>query len=401
MDRGECIRMQIHGNPSRYFEIFFSRLHCNAGFMSSVVDFKSTGYEPIRVIGHGRFGSVFLVRDSKKLECMFVCKVVFLDSLGDADRRLAEQEVSLLRTLDHRNIVKFHDCLRMAGGGSLGLLMEHCDGGDLRHAIKEQSKLGSFFPESQVMTWFGQILDGMRYIHACRIIHRDLKTSNIFLQGPPPYRCLIGDFGISRVLEETLSAAHTVIGTPYYLSPEVCKRDPYTYKSDMWSLGACLYELTMLRMAFKASNLLSLVTRIINEPFDPMDDAAGFSPDLCGLIERLLKKRPEERPSATQLVRETFVKKFLDDKDETDPKIFHPVELKRRPTLRGRPVSRRFTLSLPEEAAVVDSDDNAGFETVIEPEVESERPVSRQLLPVKPKPDLPPVTTPSPPPHRF
>ncbi len=317
--------------------------------MASVANFVQNGYEAVRVIGQGRFGSVFQVRSVSEIHRMSVCKVIHLESLGEIDRRLAEQEASVLRSLDHPTIVKFEDAFRMLSGTSLGLIMEYCDGGDLRHAIRLQSNESGYFPEQQILTWFTQIVEGLRYIHAHRIIHRDLKTSNIFLKGPPPYRCLIGDFGISRVLEETLSSAHTVIGTPYYLSPEVCKREPYTTKSDMWSLGACLYEMAMLKMAFKCSNLLSLVSRIIHEAYEPID-SNHFSTELICIVDRLLSKKPEERPAAAQLLRERYISQFSQEQAEEPPLIFAPVDIKRRPTLRSRAGSRqRITTVIPEE----------------------------------------------------
>ena len=317
--------------------------------MASVGDLKVHGYEEVRQIGQGRFGSVFQVRSSRELERMFVCKLIVLDPLGEADRHLAEQEANLLRTLDHRNIVRFEDLLRISSGNSLGLIMEYCDGGDLRHAVRLQAQEGVYFPEKQVMAWFTQILEGLRYVHAHRIIHRDLKTSNIFLKGPAPFRCLIGDFGISRVLEGTLSSAHTVIGTPYYLSPEVCKREAYTTKSDMWSLGAVLYEMAMLKMAFKCSSLLSLVSRIIHEAYEPVD-TKHFSAELTSLVAKLLKKNPDERPSAADLVRDPFIRQFAEDTEESDRQILGPVGVKRRPTLRSRAFARsKLSITIPEE----------------------------------------------------
>lgn len=268
------------------------------------------------------------------MEDMLVCKIVMLDSLCEKDRSLAEQEVGLLRSLDHKNIVRFHECLHMLSGSSLGLVMEYCHGGDLRHVIRDQAKTGHYFQESQIMTWFVQIVTGLRYLHSRRILHRDLKTSNIFLKGPAPYTCLIGDLGISRILEESLGAVQTVIGTPYYLSPEVCKKEPYSYKSDIWSLGACLYELTMLRMAFKSSNLLDLVNKIIHDPYDPVDQEV-FSPYLVNLIGRLLSKNPSDRPSGADLMRDIYVRNFYTEIIEVAPPM--PIDAPRRPpTLRGR-----------------------------------------------------------------
>ena len=263
---------------------------------------------------------------------MFVCKLVLLDVLGESDRRLAEQEVRLLRGLDHRNIVKFHDSIGLSGGSVIGLVMQYCEGGDLRHVIRNQAREGRYFAESLVMAWFSQIARGLRYIHGQRILHRDLKTSNIFLKGCPPYECLIGDFGISRVLESTLGSANTVIGTPFYLSPEVCKKEPYSFKSDIWSLGVCLYEMGMLRMAFESGNLLTLVNKIIHEDFEPLDEVA-FSGNFCRLVTELLSKNPEERPSAAEILRHEYVMRFI--MEEEDRSSFHktfPASVK-APTL--------------------------------------------------------------------
>jgi len=91
-----------------------------------------------------------------------------------------------------------------------------------------------------------QIAGALHYIHGRNILHRDLKTQNILLDrnGVP----VLADFGISKVLQQTEGyAANTVVGTPYYLSPEVCMNKPYTFKSDIWALGCVLYEMATLR----------------------------------------------------------------------------------------------------------------------------------------------------------
>ena len=106
----------------------------------------------------------------------------------------------------------------------------------------------------------------------------------------------MGDFGISRVLENSNAAAQTVVGTPYYMSPEACESKPYTNKSDVWSLGIILYELCTLKHAFSADNLLGLVFKIVQEKHEPITDER-YSPELKGLINDLLEKDPEKRPS--------------------------------------------------------------------------------------------------------
>ena len=302
------------------------------------LDLKAFGYESIQMIGTGHFGSVYLVRELMNPTRMLVCKVVAVENLNEKDRGLAEQEVSLLQRLCHRNIVQFENSFRMEPGNAIALVMEYCEGGDVRNVIRKQARLGMHLHESQVMSWLGQILEGLSYMHERRIIHRDLKTSNLFLKGPPPHRCLIGDFGISRVLEETLAAAQTVIGTPFYLCPEVCKKQPYSYKSDMWSLGACLYEMTMLRMAFKSNNLIDLVDRIVNDSFDPIEPGI-FSDHVTRLISVLLTKDPNNRPTADELMRDDYVRTFSMKHADLPPPVSE------RPTCR--PLTLRGRRNLP------------------------------------------------------
>ena len=114
----------------------------------------------------------------------------------------------------------------------------YAEEGDLFTHIKRarESNPRRYFPERQVLDWTAQIALALDHIHAMRVMHRDLKTQNIFLGRGGVVK--LGDFGISRVLERTDDFATTVAGTPYYLSPEVCQNQPYTLKSDVWSFGA-------------------------------------------------------------------------------------------------------------------------------------------------------------------
>ena len=121
----------------------------------------------------------------------------------------------------------------------LCIVMDYCEGGDMYHKIAKQRELGKLFPESQIITWFVQMALAMNYVHDKKILHRDLKTQNIFLTSKGDIK--IGDFGIARVLQHTYDCANTAIGTPYYLSPEICQEKPYNQKSDIWSLGCIFY----------------------------------------------------------------------------------------------------------------------------------------------------------------
>ena len=129
----------------------------------------------------------------------------------------------------------------------------------------------------------------------------------------------MGDFGISRVLENSNAAAMTVVGTPYYMSPEACQSQPYTSKSDVWSLGIILYELCTLKHAFVADNLLGLVFKIVQEKHEPVSASGRYSQDLADLIDRLLEKDPLKRPSVREILKMELIRnkarEFLDQNE--------------------------------------------------------------------------------------
>lgn len=128
--------------------------------------------------------------------------------------------------------------------------------GDLAYFVKKRAQKKEPLDEKLILNWFLQLLLALEFIHRKKILHRDIKSSNIFLRSNGTVK--LGDFGISKVLENTNEAAVTVVGTPYYmrqedifeliLSPEVCENKPYTFKSDVWALGCVLYEMCSLKV---------------------------------------------------------------------------------------------------------------------------------------------------------
>ena len=164
-----------------------------------------------------------------------------------------------------------------------------------------------------MLNWFLQIVFALKYIHERGVLHRDLKTSNMFLSSNGVVK--VGDFGVSRVLHGTLESAHTLVGTPYYMSPEVCQNRPYSFRSDMWSLGCILYELCTLTHVFRGSNLLSLLKSITSQPHEPLPKK--YSSNLNSLVDKLLEKNPKDRPSCNDLLQTSFMKKVLN-------KFLHP-----------------------------------------------------------------------------
>lgn len=262
-------------------------------------------YSEVKWIGRGNFGSAFLVHNNETKD-KFVAKKIMLGQLPEKEQQNALLEVNLLRYLDHPNIVDYIGSY--VEEGSLIIIMEYCDVGDLSYHIKKRNKEEKKFTEDEVLNWFIQISMALVYIHSKKVLHRDIKASNIFLTGNNTVK--LGDFGISRLLENTCDAAQTVVGTPYYMSPEVCENKPYTYKSDVWALGCVLYELWTLEHAFSANNLLGLVYKIVQDKQGPIPDF--YSPELKNIVEILLVKDSSKRPLVSDLLMTPFCKEKME-----------------------------------------------------------------------------------------
>ncbi|XP_057560931.1 serine/threonine-protein kinase Nek4 isoform X6 [Hippopotamus amphibius kiboko] len=259
-----------------------------------------TAYCYLRVVGRGSYGEVALVRHRRDGR-QYVIKKLNLRHASSRERRAAEQEAQLLSQLKHPNIVTYKESWE-GGDGLLYIVMGFCEGGDLYRKLKEQK--GRLLPESQVVEWFVQIAMALQYLHEKHILHRDLKTQNVFLTRTNIIK--VGDLGIARVLENHCDMASTLIGTPYYMSPELFSNKPYNYKSDVWALGCCVYEMATLKHAFNAKDMNSLVYRIIEGKLPPMPK--DYSPELAELIRTMLSKRPEERPSVRSILRQPYIK---------------------------------------------------------------------------------------------
>ncbi|XP_010388256.1 serine/threonine-protein kinase Nek4 isoform X1 [Corvus cornix cornix] len=257
----------------------------------------------LRAVGKGSYGEVSLARHRQDRK-QYVIKKLNLRSASRREKRAAEQEAQLLSQLRHPNIVTYRESWQ-GDDGHLYIVMGFCEGGDLYHKLKEQK--GKLLPENQVVEWFVQIAMALQYLHEKHILHRDLKTQNIFLTRTNIIK--VGDLGIARVLENQYDMASTLIGTPYYMSPELFSNKPYNYKSDVWALGCCVYEMATLKHAFNAKDMNSLAYRIIEGKLPPMPK--DYSPQLVEIIQTMLSKKPEERPSVKSILRQPYIKQQI------------------------------------------------------------------------------------------
>ena len=169
--------------------------------------------------------------------------------------------------------------------------------------------------ETQILDLFTQICLAIKHIHDRKILHRDLKSQNIFMNQNGSIK--LGDFGIAKCLKNTVDIAKTVVGTPYYFSPEIIQNKPYSFKSDIWSLGILLYEMCALKMPFDGSNIAALSMKIVKGNFNPLP--TSFTRDIRALISSMLHVDINKRPSINEILRNNLIKtrirNFLSDSE--------------------------------------------------------------------------------------
>jgi NIMA (never in mitosis gene a)-related kinase len=257
------------------------------------------GYTKVREIGSGSFGKAILVKDAENRQ--YVLKAIDISRMDSKERRDAVNEVRVLSSLKHPYVVSYRESF--LDGRTLCIVMDYAEGGDLYNRVAKQRKAQQNFPENQVVRWFTQGSLALKHLHERHVLHRDLKSQNLFLTASGRMR--IGDFGISKVLDSTAAFAKTTIGTPYYLSPEICQERPYSWSSDVWAMGCILYEMAALRVPFDAPNIRALVSKITRGPVPVIPPR--YSQDLQRLCGDLLQKEERKRPSSTDVLRYTIV----------------------------------------------------------------------------------------------
>ncbi|XP_047483303.1 serine/threonine-protein kinase Nek8-like [Penaeus chinensis] len=283
-------------------------------------------YEKIRTVGKGAFGSAVLYR-RKEDDAMVIIKEINMLELSASERQMALNECNVLAMLDHPNIVSYMDSFER--DTVLCIEMEYADGGSMQQYLTQQVKR---IEEREILIIFHQIAAAIRYMHEHHILHRDLKTANIFLTKAGVVK--VGDFGISKMLSTKTNHAHTVLGTPYYISPEMCEGKQYDEKSDIWALGCILYEMACLQKTFEGSNLPALVNKIMKGHFAPIK--GNYSPGFKQLVRDLLQRDPEFRPTAAELVSERLPELLAQFSysplgvDEIDEEIKQSIEVARQ-----------------------------------------------------------------------
>ena len=261
-------------------------------------------YKIIKQIGEGTYATIYKVQKDNSNE-IYVLKQIHIteEDLNDTQSLNDIKNESLILSKIHSPyIVKFYDSFFHKN--CLNIITEYCSAGDLCEYLQMYISHKKKMSEKLIWKLFIQICLGLYYLHQHKILHRDIKTKNIFLN--EDYTVKIGDLGIAKILENTSSYAHTFIGTPYYLSPELCKDLPYNDKSDVWSLGCVLYEMVTLRHPFEGKTKVEIYEKIINSNYEGIDK--HYSLELRRVIDLLLIKDEKKRPKISEILSLNIIK---------------------------------------------------------------------------------------------
>ena len=263
------------------------------------------GFDIISKLGEGSYSVVFKVRrkaDSK----VYALKKVKLKKLSEKEKKNALNEVRILASIKSNFVISYKEAFIEEEESSLCIVMEYADKGDLYQKITHFKRMGYYFDEMDIWKVFIQMTKGLKALHDLKILHRDLKSANIFLFNDGSTK--IGDLNVSKVAKK--GVGYTQTGTPYYASPEVWRDEPYDSKSDIWSLACVTYEMLTLHPPFRAESMKGLYEKVLKGKYPKINER--YSSDIADLLKLLFSINPKDRPSCDEILKNKIVVKRME-----------------------------------------------------------------------------------------
>jgi NIMA (never in mitosis gene a)-related kinase len=284
-------------------------------------------FKIISKLGEGAYSTVYKVKRIVDNN-IYALKKVKLLNLSEKEKQNSLNEVRLLASINSNYVISYKEAFFDEKDSTLGIVMEFADRGDLYQKIVEHKKSAMFFEETDIWRIFIQLVKGLKALHDLKILHRDLKSANVFLLSDGTAK--LGDLNVSKVVRRGLG--YTQTGTPYYASPEVWKDQPYDNKSDIWSLGCVLYEMITLRPPFRAQNMEGLYNKVIKGQFNRIPDR--FSNELFEIVKLLIQINTDSRPSCDEILKHPIIQKrieyfksFAGDQENEDKALLQTIRI--------------------------------------------------------------------------
>jgi len=256
-----------------------------------------TEFEFLERLGSGTYGEVWKAQHKKTGKLLAIKKVKV-----DKDVSLLVREVSLMKKCSSPNIVKYYG--NYFKGDVMWIIMEYCAIGSVSDAMNITNRT---LTEEQIATVCRDILNGLDYLETNKKVHRDIKPHNILLNTKGEAK--IGDFGVAQEISETGTQRKTVIGTPFYLAPEVIQETGYGPKADIWALGISAIEMAERNPPYYDLHPMRVLFLIANNPPPALTNPEHWSDDFNDFVRQCLQKDPNRRPNAKALLNHPFLKK--------------------------------------------------------------------------------------------
>ncbi len=266
------------------------------------------------VLGGGHFGTVRIAyKRSEETKCKYAIKSISKNKLSEKDLEDLIKEVEIISSLDHPNIIKFFETYH--DEFYFHIVMELCSGKEVFDKIVEED----YLTESKVAKIIYKLTSAINYCHAKGITHRDIKPENILFENSDPDADIkLIDFGLSRKYNSN-QKMHTILGTPYYVAPEVLKGD-YDEKCDVWSIGAITYIMLCGQPPFQGQNNNEIFQKILNEevPFDK-SKWKKISNEAKNFIRECMNKNPDKRFCTEKALNHSWFKTLHAEDETTSP----------------------------------------------------------------------------------
>ncbi|KDN49612.1 hypothetical protein K437DRAFT_255295 [Tilletiaria anomala UBC 951] len=262
--------------------------------MGSAGDAQLAHYSLGDCLGRGAFGSVYRGLNWMTGETVAV-KQIDLSNIPESELGEIMSEIELLRNLKHPNIVKYKGSEKTTD--YLYIILEYCENGSLQHICKKFGK----FPEGLVGVYVSQVLEGLCYLHDQGVIHRDIKGANILTNKDGSVK--LADFGVAT--KTGAMNDYAVVGSPYWMAPEVIDQSGATTASDIWSVGCVVIELLEGKPPYSELEPMPALFRIVQDDFPPLPESA--SPVVKDFLMHCFQKDANLRVSAKKLLRHPWM----------------------------------------------------------------------------------------------
>ena len=269
-------------------------------------------YHKVRTLGKNKEIAIchnFVIRSPKTME-EFAFKIIKVSKLTEQEKKKILNKIDILKKIDHPNIITLNNAYYTSDNKYLHVITEYADGGDLQMKLDEHKEKKEYFNENILLDWFMQICFSLLFIHDKKIIHRNIKPSNIFLMKQNFAK--LGDFEVAKNVSSTYGQTKTIVTTLEYSAPEILNNQKYSFEVDIWSLGVTFYQLITLNYPFEGEDNNEIEKNILERKIKEIPKDCKIDKSFIEIINQMMSLNPKDRPTAEQILEKEIIKSRMD-----------------------------------------------------------------------------------------